>query len=164
MLLYRVTSYLSNCCVEHMSAWCAVRVSHSLTLTCSLFPFFSTSHGSTDQLELGWQCPGCQNPSTTIPSVYKCFCGKVTNPERKRDSSREEERLIDTSQLWRAVWKKAGNLGRVFVPSLLSVVVSSGTMSTMPCDGSSELLLWKNKVNNTSCGCVQSFAVCCLKV
>ena len=53
-----------------------------------LFTFsFSTSHGSTDQLELGWRCPGCQNPSTTIPSVYKCFCGKVANPERKRDSS-----------------------------------------------------------------------------
>jgi len=23
----------------------------------------------------GWRCPGCQNTTQEIPSVYKCFCG-----------------------------------------------------------------------------------------
>ena len=29
----------------------------------------------------GWRCPGCQNASKVVPSVYKCYCGKVTNPQ-----------------------------------------------------------------------------------
>lgn len=33
--------------------------------------------------ELGWRCPGCRNSTTVLPSVYKCFCGKVTNPEKR---------------------------------------------------------------------------------
>ena len=37
--------------------------------------------GQTDN---GWRCPGCQNPSTVIPSLYKCFCGRVTNPAQLR--------------------------------------------------------------------------------
>ena len=28
----------------------------------------------------GWRCPGCQNASKVVPSIYKCYCGKVTNP------------------------------------------------------------------------------------
>ncbi|XP_020615998.1 protein shuttle craft-like isoform X3 [Orbicella faveolata] len=32
----------------------------------------------------GWRCPGCQNATQEIPSVYKCFCGKVIDPEWKR--------------------------------------------------------------------------------
>lgn len=32
----------------------------------------------------GWRCPGCQNISYGIPSVYSCFCGKVLYPEWRR--------------------------------------------------------------------------------
>ena len=28
----------------------------------------------------GWRCPACQNPSDVIPTLYKCYCGKLTNP------------------------------------------------------------------------------------
>lgn len=28
----------------------------------------------------GWRCPGCQNISQGIPSIYNCFCGKVLDP------------------------------------------------------------------------------------
>ncbi|CAG8480945.1 11485_t:CDS:10 [Cetraspora pellucida] len=31
-----------------------------------------------------WRCPGCQNKSESIPEVYKCFCGKVENPQFTR--------------------------------------------------------------------------------
>lgn len=37
-----------------------------------------------DNHEEGWRCPGCQNSSTVVPSVYKCFCGRVLNPGEKR--------------------------------------------------------------------------------
>lgn len=36
----------------------------------------------TDNLEK-WRCPGCQSINAQIPNVYKCFCGKKTNPEIK---------------------------------------------------------------------------------
>ena len=39
---------------------------------------------SPDNHEEGWRCPGCQSSSTVIPSVYKCFCGRVVNPGDKR--------------------------------------------------------------------------------
>ncbi|PFX24867.1 Transcriptional repressor NF-X1 [Stylophora pistillata] len=32
----------------------------------------------------GWRCPGCQNITQEIPTVYKCFCGKVVAPEWRR--------------------------------------------------------------------------------
>ena len=28
----------------------------------------------------GWRCPGCRTLSLTVPSVYKCFCGKMVEP------------------------------------------------------------------------------------
>ena len=28
----------------------------------------------------GWRCPACQNGSTVIPTLYRCYCGKITNP------------------------------------------------------------------------------------
>lgn len=31
-----------------------------------------------------WRCPGCQNPSDTVPSEYRCWCGKMENPEVDR--------------------------------------------------------------------------------
>ncbi len=37
-----------------------------------------------DDHEEGWRCPGCQNSSNVIPSVYKCFCGRVINPNERR--------------------------------------------------------------------------------
>ena len=30
--------------------------------------------------EAGWRCPGCRTPSSVVPSVYKCFCGKMVDP------------------------------------------------------------------------------------
>ncbi|XP_078378356.1 transcriptional repressor NF-X1-like [Oculina patagonica] len=32
----------------------------------------------------GWRCPGCQNINQGLPNVYKCFCGKVVDPEWRR--------------------------------------------------------------------------------
>lgn len=31
-----------------------------------------------------WRCPGCQSPSETVPSEYRCWCGKVENPDVDR--------------------------------------------------------------------------------
>ena len=38
----------------------------------------------SDNCEEGWRCPGCQNSSKVVPSVYKCFCGHVSNPGDRR--------------------------------------------------------------------------------
>lgn len=32
----------------------------------------------------GWRCPGCQNSNKKFPSTYKCYCGKVKEPEWNR--------------------------------------------------------------------------------
>ncbi|KAJ7381293.1 Transcriptional repressor NF-X1 [Desmophyllum pertusum] len=32
----------------------------------------------------GWRCPGCQNITHGIPTVYQCYCGKVLDPEWRR--------------------------------------------------------------------------------
>ena len=32
----------------------------------------------------GWRCPGCQNIAQAIPTVYRCFCEKVLDPEWRR--------------------------------------------------------------------------------
>jgi transcriptional repressor NF-X1 len=31
-----------------------------------------------------WRCPGCQTPTETVPQEYRCWCGKVENPEVDR--------------------------------------------------------------------------------
>jgi transcriptional repressor NF-X1 len=31
-----------------------------------------------------WRCPGCQNPSDTVPNEYRCWCGKMENPDVDR--------------------------------------------------------------------------------
>ncbi|XP_061095554.1 transcriptional repressor NF-X1 [Conger conger] len=33
----------------------------------------------------GWRCPACQNVASRPPNSYVCFCGKVTNPEWRRN-------------------------------------------------------------------------------
>lgn len=35
-------------------------------------------------LESGWRCPACQNVTSKIPHEYRCFCGKVRDPEWNR--------------------------------------------------------------------------------
>ena len=35
---------------------------------------------TAESADAGWRCPGCRSVSTVIPSVYKCFCGKVVDP------------------------------------------------------------------------------------
>lgn len=37
-----------------------------------------------DNPQSGWRCPCCQTMSTVIPSVYKCFCGRLNNPGQSR--------------------------------------------------------------------------------
>uniref|UniRef100_A0A8C7L7B0 Nuclear transcription factor, X-box binding 1 n=1 Tax=Oncorhynchus kisutch TaxID=8019 RepID=A0A8C7L7B0_ONCKI len=37
-----------------------------------------------DETNDGWRCPACQNVVFQPPNVYKCFCGKATNPEFQR--------------------------------------------------------------------------------
>ncbi|KAL1006888.1 hypothetical protein UPYG_G00078520 [Umbra pygmaea] len=37
-----------------------------------------------DETNDGWRCPACQNVVFQPPNTYKCFCGKVTNPEFQR--------------------------------------------------------------------------------
>ncbi|XP_077978274.1 transcriptional repressor NF-X1-like isoform X2 [Glandiceps talaboti] len=32
----------------------------------------------------GWRCPACQNVCHKVPSVYRCFCGQVRDPEWHR--------------------------------------------------------------------------------
>ena len=32
-------------------------------------------------VEGSWRCPGCQTPVTRIPREYRCFCGKLINPD-----------------------------------------------------------------------------------
>ena len=31
-----------------------------------------------------WRCPGCQTPSDTVPREYRCWCGKMENPDVDR--------------------------------------------------------------------------------
>ena len=44
--------------------------------------FFSheTASFSADPTE-GWRCPACQNACSVVPTLYKCYCGKMTNPQ-----------------------------------------------------------------------------------
>uniref|UniRef100_A0A674C357 Nuclear transcription factor, X-box binding 1 n=1 Tax=Salmo trutta TaxID=8032 RepID=A0A674C357_SALTR len=37
-----------------------------------------------DETNDGWRCPACQNVVFQPPNIYKCFCGKATNPEFQR--------------------------------------------------------------------------------
>ncbi|KAL5006386.1 hypothetical protein ScPMuIL_015192 [Solemya velum] len=32
----------------------------------------------------GWRCPACQNVTQKVPSQYRCFCGKVRDPDWNR--------------------------------------------------------------------------------
>lgn len=48
---------------------------------------WAKSPAATVRLEgvgVGWRCPGCQNLAQEIPTVYRCFCGKVLDPVWKR--------------------------------------------------------------------------------
>ncbi|KAK7881705.1 hypothetical protein WMY93_030114 [Mugilogobius chulae] len=71
----------TGCLIEQlsersMSAWCAV-TSSDLWLQCG-------AAKAAIILAEGWRCPACQNVTLKHPSVYTCFCGKVTNPEWQR--------------------------------------------------------------------------------
>lgn len=55
---------------------CSIAVSLNLLTVCH-FAFVFLAVNSD---HLTWRCPTCQNTYDSVPSQYKCFCGKVRNP------------------------------------------------------------------------------------
>lgn len=55
--------------------WCCQLCYHILHLHCI------TAWAKSSKMENGWRCPACQNVCREVPSEYKCYCGKNTEPK-----------------------------------------------------------------------------------
>lgn len=70
---------------ERHEIWSCVCCYHIFHLRCiSRWARSLAAALNEEKREEGWRCPGCQNPSSVVPSVYKCFCGRVNNPAQRR--------------------------------------------------------------------------------
>ena len=62
----------------------SILLSHSIWSLIILMSQYTHAHMYFIILETskdeGWRCPGCRTLSLTVPSVYKCFCGKMVEP------------------------------------------------------------------------------------
>ncbi|XP_078712245.1 transcriptional repressor NF-X1 isoform X1 [Lampetra fluviatilis] len=74
------------CCERirgHSAVWSCQNCYHLFHLPCvnkwARSPTAKVEDGSD-----GWRCPACQNVTDKVPSNYRCFCGKVLNPEWNR--------------------------------------------------------------------------------
>ena len=83
----RNETYECMVCCEHVrcnaAVWSCLSCYHVFHLGC--VRKWARSPAATVESENGgWRCPGCQNITQDIPTVYKCFCGKVVDPEWRR--------------------------------------------------------------------------------
>ncbi|XP_014226948.1 protein shuttle craft-like [Trichogramma pretiosum] len=58
--------------------WSCYNCYHVLHLKCV------QKWAKSSQDDSGWRCPACQNVTTSVPSEYRCFCGKEKNPDWNR--------------------------------------------------------------------------------
>lgn len=56
-------------------SWSCQLCYHILHLHCVI------TWAKSSKLEKGWRCPACQNVYREVPSDYKCYCGKNTEPK-----------------------------------------------------------------------------------
>lgn len=66
------------CCeqLRHIDkVWNCKQCYHILHLDCV------TCWASSSKLENGWRCPACQNVCIEIPKEYRCYCGKILEPQ-----------------------------------------------------------------------------------
>ncbi|XP_060086083.1 transcriptional repressor NF-X1-like [Ylistrum balloti] len=80
-------SYECMVCCEtvrcHNAVWSCSNCFHVFHLRCvKKWAKSSTAVGENE--DNGWRCPACQNKCDQFPSQYRCFCGKVRDPEFNR--------------------------------------------------------------------------------
>uniref|UniRef100_A0A8C7WED3 Nuclear transcription factor, X-box binding 1 n=1 Tax=Oncorhynchus mykiss TaxID=8022 RepID=A0A8C7WED3_ONCMY len=63
--------------------WSCLSCFHVFHLNC-IKKWARSPASQADETNDGWRCPACQNVVFQPPNTYKCFCGKVTNPEFQR--------------------------------------------------------------------------------
>lgn len=63
---------------QHDPVWSCSNCYHVLHLRCI------KKWAKSSKADLGWRCPACQNVTSKIPYEYRCFCGKVHDPEWNR--------------------------------------------------------------------------------
>ncbi|KAK3846869.1 MAG: hypothetical protein J3R72DRAFT_343133, partial [Linnemannia gamsii] len=90
-LLAALTTGLSNSTYDCMVCWDVIRPAHKIWNCQVCFAAFHldclstwATKSSEDPNNNGWRCPGCQNTQVSIPQDYRCFCGKVNNPDFNR--------------------------------------------------------------------------------
>ncbi|KAG0363459.1 Transcriptional repressor NF-X1 [Mortierella sp. AD032] len=92
-LLEALTVGLTNSTYDCMVCWDVIRPSHKIWncqvcwaafhIGC-LSTWAIKSSEETSTQTSGWRCPGCQNTQVSLPSEYRCFCGKASNPDYNR--------------------------------------------------------------------------------
>lgn len=63
---------------QHDPVWSCTNCYHVLHLKCI------KKWAKSSKAESGWRCPACQNVTSNIPHEYRCFCGKMRDPEWNR--------------------------------------------------------------------------------
>ncbi|XP_014664590.1 PREDICTED: transcriptional repressor NF-X1-like [Priapulus caudatus] len=79
--LTRGTYECMVCCErvwQSAAIWSCAECYHVFHLRCVRRWAQSAASGSSGVS--GWRCPACQNTSEAVPSVYRCFCGRATEP------------------------------------------------------------------------------------
>ncbi|KAK7499323.1 hypothetical protein BaRGS_00009298 [Batillaria attramentaria] len=69
------------CCdnIRHEAAvWSCANCFHIFHLRC-IKQWARSSLGEGQ--DVGWRCPACQNVTYQVPNQYRCFCGKVRDPQ-----------------------------------------------------------------------------------
>ncbi|XP_069110895.1 transcriptional repressor NF-X1-like [Argopecten irradians] len=89
VLIDQLTNNAYECmvCCEtvrcHNAVWNCSNCFHVFHLRC-VKKWAKSSAVVDENEENGWRCPACQNKCDKFPSQYRCFCGKVRDPEFNR--------------------------------------------------------------------------------